>query len=145
MLIHLITLQRTGHRLREFLVRNGSLGLPLVYFPAIDGHALNVPALIEEGIIKREILETYTAGHLGNPLSHLAIWRKATETNEVITVCEDDAVFNHNFVSRAGPRQLGEAGDRGRAGTVALHLQRVAALIKPSLFQRCLDLRDIPA
>ena len=71
------------------------------YFPAIDGHTVDIPSLIEKGIIRPEILRTYTAGHLGNALTHLKLWRKSVKTNEVITACEDDAIFNHSFLSQA--------------------------------------------
>src|SRR5262249_45198704 len=76
-------------------------GLQLDRFPAIDGHALDVRRLIEHGIIKPSILKYYSAGHLGTAFSHLELWRKAINTGEVITVCEDDAILSSNFAQNA--------------------------------------------
>jgi GR25 family glycosyltransferase involved in LPS biosynthesis len=99
-LIHLINLDRQPERLSKFIESNRPT-LPIARFPAVDGHTLDVSGLIENRTITPEILKTYTAGHLGTALSHLALWRKAIETSAVITVCEDDAIFNHDFVRKS--------------------------------------------
>ena len=44
---------------------------------------------------------TYTVGMLGCALSHLTLWERAIASEEVLTVCEDDAVFNHGFEQQA--------------------------------------------
>lgn len=100
MLIHVLNLDRTPDRLREFLAVNDHLG-DLARFPAIDGQALDVPALVDSGAIEQGVLETYTRGAIGAALSHVALWTQAIEAHEVLTICEDDAIFNRYFVDAA--------------------------------------------
>jgi GR25 family glycosyltransferase involved in LPS biosynthesis len=100
MLIHVLNLDRTPDRLREFLAVNDHLG-ELVRCPAVDGQALDVPALVRSGAIEEGVLATYTPGAIGAALSHLALWTRAIEAQEIITICEDDAIFNRHFVDAA--------------------------------------------
>jgi glycosyl transferase, family 25 len=105
--VHLINLDRRADRLRQFTAVNAHLR-EFVRFPAVDGRGLDAPALIGGGIIKPGILDTYTAARLGAALSHLALWDKAIETGEVLTVCEDDAILHPDFTAQSArlPRQL---------------------------------------
>lgn len=96
MLIHVLNLDRTPDRLREFLAVNEHLG-ELARFPAIDGQALDVAALVESGVIEEGVLATYTRGAIGAALSHLALWSRAIDAQEITTICEDDAIFNRHF------------------------------------------------
>jgi len=41
----------------------------------------------------------YTKGAYGCALSHLAAWFDAIDSNEIVTVAEDDAIFRHDFQS----------------------------------------------
>jgi len=68
---------------------------------AIDGQALDVPALVESGVIEKGVLQTYTRGAIGAALSHVALWTRAIEAQQVTTICEDDAIFNRHFVEAA--------------------------------------------
>jgi glycosyl transferase, family 25 len=99
--VHLINLDRHADRLREFASVNAHLP-EVIRFPAIDGRSLDLSALVRGGIIKPGVLDTYTAARLGGALSHLALWDKAIETGEALTVCEDDAILHPDFTARAG-------------------------------------------
>jgi glycosyl transferase, family 25 len=100
MIIHFINLDRTPDRCREFLARNKHLE-HVSRFAAIDGNDLDSEALVREGTISRGIRQIYSRGNLGLALSHIALWRKAIESGEITTVCEDDAIFNHGFLHAA--------------------------------------------
>jgi len=96
MIIHFINLDRTPDRRREFLARNNHLS-NVSRFAAIDGNDLDPDALVRDGTISRGIKQIYSRGNLGLALSHISLWRKAIESGKTITVCEDDAIFNHGF------------------------------------------------
>src|SRR5215831_18590154 len=96
MIIHFINLDRTPGRCREFLARNKHLSR-VSRFAAIDGDALDPDALVRDGTISMGIRQIYSKGKLGLALSHFSLWRKAIESGEPITICEDDAIFNYGF------------------------------------------------
>jgi GR25 family glycosyltransferase involved in LPS biosynthesis len=111
MRICLINLDRTPDRLAAFMAVNSHLG-EVSRFAAVDGAALDISELIRNGTIRREILnrnETvpadipahYTAGAIGNALSHLALWQEAIESGHALTICEDDAIFHSRYVPTA--------------------------------------------
>ncbi len=43
----------------------------------------------------------YTDGAVGVALSHIALWDEVIESGEIGTVCEDDAIFNENFIAES--------------------------------------------
>jgi GR25 family glycosyltransferase involved in LPS biosynthesis len=92
--IHLINLDRSSGRLAEFTARNGHLR-DVSRFSAVDGTQVNRGDLVKRGIIEPSL--DYTDGALGNALSHFALWELAISTNEPLTLCEDDAIFNKSF------------------------------------------------
>jgi glycosyl transferase, family 25 len=96
MQIHCINLDRSTDRLAEFTAMNGHLR-DVRRFAAIDGASLSKPALVRNGTISEWIAAAYTNGHLGCAFSHFALWEKAIENGEAVTICEDDAIFNLNF------------------------------------------------
>ena len=96
--IYVISLDRTPDRLAEFYRRNAHLH-HVERFPAVDGRTLDREKLISEGVITGDCI--YTAGALGNALSHFALWRRAVEEGRAITVAEDDAIFSRNFAARS--------------------------------------------
>lgn len=100
--IHVINLDRSPERLREFLRWNGHLP-GIQRFPAIDGSTIDRQALIAAGTIAPGL--KYTDGAIGCALSHLHFWEAAAASGEAITVCEDDAIFHHGFLEHA-PRLL---------------------------------------
>jgi glycosyl transferase, family 25 len=100
MLIHFLNLDRTPDRRREFLAVNDHLS-ELARFPAVDGETLDLTALVQSGVIEEGILKTFTRGGIGNAMSTLKLWTRAIESQEVMTICEDDAIFNRHFVEAA--------------------------------------------
>jgi GR25 family glycosyltransferase involved in LPS biosynthesis len=100
MLIQLINLDRSPERLRQFTEVNRHLS-HVERFPAIDGGQQDIAALIRNGTIEEPALERYTAGNLGLALTQLALWEKAIAAGEVLTVCEDDAIFHRHFERQA--------------------------------------------
>ncbi len=111
MQIQLINLDRTPDRLSEFTSINGHL-TNVSRFPAVDGAALDLSALVQSGTIRKEILVRneavpkhipahYTRGAIGNALSHVALWQRAVERAEPLTICEDDAIVHALFAPTA--------------------------------------------
>jgi glycosyl transferase family 25 len=105
-IVHLINLDRSAERLRAFRQINAHLP-GVVRFSAVDGRTLDLAELIRKGLIRPEILDTYTAARIGGAMSHLVLWQSATETVEGLTICEDDAVLHPDFEAQAG-RLIGE-------------------------------------
>jgi glycosyl transferase family 25 len=100
MLIQLINLDRSPERLQHFTAVNGHL-TNVERFPAIDGGRQDIAALTRNGTIEEAVLERYTAGNLGLALTQLTLWEKAVAAGEVLTVCEDDAIFHRHFERQA--------------------------------------------
>ena len=95
MKIHVVNLDRSQDRLAAFQAVNGHVMPHVTRFAAIDGKNVDRTAFVERGIIAADL--GYTDGSLGNALSHLALWDLAIREDRPITICEDDAVFNHSF------------------------------------------------
>jgi glycosyl transferase, family 25 len=98
--IHLINLDRSTERLAEFRRHNSHLE-DVERFSAIDGSKEDMASLVRRGLFEPGVPEAYGAGAVGAALSHLALWTRAIERKETLTVCEDDAIFNHGFVAAA--------------------------------------------
>jgi glycosyl transferase, family 25 len=100
MKIHVVNLDRTPDRLREFLQVNAHL-TGLTRFPAVDGLTLDLPAMARRGEIDESLLEIYTQGAAGNVMSHLSLWQQSIATGQPMTICDDDTIFNRDFVAIA--------------------------------------------
>lgn len=102
MLIHLINLDRSKDRLATFVDVNKHL-TTVARVAAIDGETLDVPSLVAQGIIAEGLVskEFYTRGALGAAFSHISLWQAAIETNQSLTVAEDDAIFHRQFETLA--------------------------------------------
>jgi len=94
-----INLERRKDRNERFLRLNSALA-DFRRWDAVDGAHLRVEDLIAEGVIQ-EPLRAYTPGALGNALSHKKMWECCASNGGVLTVAEDDAVFNQRFAGRA--------------------------------------------
>lgn len=97
--IHVINLERSKNRLAAFERLNGHLKNNFQRFPAIDGREVARGPLVDRGIITADLC--YGDGALGGALSQLALWDLAIEKNQSLTICEDDAIFNHGFSAAA--------------------------------------------
>ena len=98
MLINLISLERTPERLVAFTRNNGFLP-QLRHVPAVDGRLLDPAQLTAAGILAPGT--NWTAGAIGNGLSHVRLWEEAIQTRKPVTVSEDDVVFNRHFTTAA--------------------------------------------
>ncbi len=101
MLVNVINLDRSADRMTRFQSINSHLD-NISRFRAIDGRTLDLNALIRERLIQKDVLSAYTVGALGCAMSHLALWDQAIAREAVLTVAEDDAVFNKHFSEDAG-------------------------------------------
>lgn len=96
MQVHVINLERSPDRFDEFRSANGHLE-NIFRFPATDGKNLDIPMLVRRGLVAENILDTYSIGGVGLAVSHVAFWDKVISTGKLLTVCEDDAIFNLRF------------------------------------------------
>jgi glycosyl transferase, family 25 len=94
--VNVINLDRSGDRLTEFTAVNGHLA-DVARFPAIDGQRLDIASLVRRGIVTQDILDWYPIGAVGNAMSHIALWDRAIESGQNLTISEDDAIFNARF------------------------------------------------
>jgi glycosyl transferase, family 25 len=97
--IAVINLDRSPRKLQEFAAANRG-AIAFERFPAVDGLTLSKDKLVADGVIHADL--DYTPGATGCAMSHIALWRRAVETNKPLTVCEDDAHFNKDFTRFAG-------------------------------------------
>ena len=98
--IHLVNLDRSPERLTEFCHVNRNL-TSVSRFPAVEGSALNIDSLAQQGLVTKDILSMFAAGALGCAMSHLALWDRSIASNQIVTISEDDAIFNYNFEPHA--------------------------------------------
>jgi len=94
--IHLVNLDRCPERVTEFCDLNRYL-TSVSRFPAIDGRTLDLDSLVRRGLVTKDILTMCTVGAVGNAMSNLTLWEAGIARNQVVTICEDDAVFNYGF------------------------------------------------
>lgn len=94
MKVHVINLDRSTERLREFRQVNAHLR-SVERFAAIDGATQSMADLVQKGIAAGGL--KYRVGAVGAALSHLRLWELAMEGNAPLTVCEDDAVLHRDF------------------------------------------------
>jgi GR25 family glycosyltransferase involved in LPS biosynthesis len=93
--IHLVNLDRSTDRLATFRAVNSHVMPHVTRFPAIDGKNVTRATFVEQGIIAPDL--DYKDGALGNALSQMTLWDMAVRENRSLTICEDDAIFNHAF------------------------------------------------
>lgn len=104
MRVHAINLDRDTDRWAQFQTRNAGL-VDVERFPAVEGSAVDRSALTADGSIVEPL--NRNAGALGCACSHIALWRRAVESDETLTIVEDDTVLAGNFADEAA-RVLGE-------------------------------------
>jgi glycosyl transferase, family 25 len=97
--VHVVNLDRNPERFESFRENNGHLG-SIVRFAAVDGRLISRDQLISRGVFSADAPE-YTPGAVGCALSHLSLWKQASEQTGPFTVVEDDALLNQSFEVRA--------------------------------------------
>jgi glycosyl transferase, family 25 len=105
-IVDLINLDRFTERRQEFMTVNAHLS-EVRRCALFDGRDLDIEALIANGTITRDVTRTYNAGTLGGALAQISLWERAIAANETITICEDDAIFYHQF-ERAAEAIIGQ-------------------------------------
>ena len=93
--IHVINLDRSADRLGTFQSVNSHVMPYVTRFSAVDGKVTDRAAIVERGLIVRDL--GYDDRALGAALSHMTLWDLAIRENRSLTICEDDAIFNHAF------------------------------------------------
>jgi GR25 family glycosyltransferase involved in LPS biosynthesis len=97
--VYYINLEKRKDRNGNFMRVNAALA-DFHRVDAVEGAHLQVDDLLREGLIQ-EPLRAYTAGALGNALSHKKMWERCASGAAPMTVAEDDAVFNRHFAEKA--------------------------------------------
>jgi glycosyl transferase, family 25 len=97
---YVISLARRADRRERFLQWNADKGIDFTIVDAVDGETLNREALLRANLIDDQNLRI-SPGHLGNALSHRAMWEKCVALARPILVFEDDA-----FLAPTLPAQL---------------------------------------
>ena len=92
--IWVINLDRTPDRYQRFRQYNDAF-IGHRRLPAIDGTNVSRDELAARNILAPPV--PYSPGGVGNLLSHLSLWEHCIREDRVVTVCEDDAIFNHQF------------------------------------------------
>lgn len=95
MLLKVISLDRTPKRFVQFLAWNP--GFEFERIPAVDGTALTRESCIQDGLITSS--NSYSAGALGNAMSHTSLWRECAAGSMPFHILEDDVVLRHDFSS----------------------------------------------
>jgi GR25 family glycosyltransferase involved in LPS biosynthesis len=104
--LRVISLDRTPQRFEQF--RSWNPGFDVVRVPAVEGSLVDRNELIGQGLITGVC--AYSAGALGNALSHIGLWRECAAGDMTFHIAEDDIILRHDFhaMSAAMLHELGE-------------------------------------
>jgi glycosyl transferase, family 25 len=93
---HIIHLEHHTQRKADFLAMNAA-SKDFVWTAAIPGAELDRRALIASGILAADA--QLIDGSLGNAVSVIHLLKQCVETNEIMSILEDDAILSHHFDS----------------------------------------------
>ena len=83
---------------RKAAIQSNFRELNYEYYNAINGDELNLQKLIQDGVIsnciKSPLTGIMTKGVIGCALSHLNVWKKIAEEDEIALILEDDAFLD---------------------------------------------------
>lgn len=94
--VKVISLRRSTARREEFVRQNSTLAFE--FADAVDGALLSDEALSANPAFRLP-LPFPTRGAFGCALSHLKLWELAIETDQPLTVAEDDVIFRADFTT----------------------------------------------
>lgn len=105
--IKVISLPGSLERRAAFAANNGHVAYD--FFDAVDGKQIQpqmarLPDLFAPGL-------EYTAGAVGCALSHLTLWQDVVDSQQPLTILEDDAILRHDFETRAAQAVAGLPAD----------------------------------
>ena len=83
---------------RKVSIQRNFKDLNYEYYNAINGDGLNIQKLVQDGVIsnciKSPLTGIMTKGVIGCALSHLNVWKKIVDENEIALILEDDAFLD---------------------------------------------------
>jgi GR25 family glycosyltransferase involved in LPS biosynthesis len=91
--LRVISLDRTPQRFEQFRIWNR--GLDIVRIPAVEGSLLDRAELLRQGLITDGC--RYSAGALGNALSHIRLWQECAAGDAPFHIAEDDVILRADF------------------------------------------------
>lgn len=97
MKIKVISLRRSEERRFSFSEANKRLDYE--FFDAVDGVALSDDEKRDVRYFARDL--DYSQGAYGCALSHIRLWERCADSQETLTIAEDDAVFRADFEHEA--------------------------------------------
>lgn len=100
MRLSVINLPSRADRRAQFLVWNERAGVEIAFVDAVVGASLDRAELVSRGLLAAENA-SFTAGAIGNALSHHALWTAAAQSEAPVFVCEDDACLRGDIAAQA--------------------------------------------
>jgi GR25 family glycosyltransferase involved in LPS biosynthesis len=100
MRLNVINLPARADRRAQFTAWNERPGTEIVFTDAVIGAALDRAELQRQGLLGANA-EHFSAGALGNALSHHKLWLDAAAATQPTFVCEDDACLRGDFAAQA--------------------------------------------
>jgi GR25 family glycosyltransferase involved in LPS biosynthesis len=99
LLFHVLNLERRADRRAQFKTWNEEIpGLRFEFVSAVDGKVLDVDRARQEGLVSKAA--KFSTGQIACGLSHRNVLLAAQQQDRPVFVCEDDAVFRHDFVAQ---------------------------------------------
>ncbi|MBL8547039.1 MAG: glycosyltransferase family 25 protein [Hyphomonadaceae bacterium] len=100
MRLSVINLPSRADRRVQFLAWNERPGVEIAFVEAVVGAAADRADLAGRNLIAADAAN-FSAGAIGNALSHHKLWAEAAQTQTPVFVCEDDACLRGDFAAQA--------------------------------------------
>lgn len=100
MRLNVINLPARADRRAQFAAWNAKPGVEIAFVDAVIGASLDRGELVARGLVTAEASH-FSAGALGNALSHHKLWLEAAGASAPTFVCEDDACLRADFAVQA--------------------------------------------
>lgn len=100
MRLNVISLPTRADRRAQFVAWNERQGVEIAFVDAVVGASLDREDLAARGLIAADAAH-FSAGALGNALSHRALWIEAAAASAPTFILEDDACLRAEFAAQA--------------------------------------------
>ena len=100
MRLNVISLPARADRRAQFAAWNARPGTEIAFVDAVVGAALDRNQLMAQGLVSADAAH-FSAGALGNALSHHRLWLQAAAASEPTFIFEDDACLRADFAAQA--------------------------------------------
>ncbi|MEZ5973020.1 MAG: glycosyltransferase family 25 protein [Hyphomonadaceae bacterium] len=97
--LNVISLPARADRRAQFNAWNAKPGVEISFVDAVVGAALDLADVMTRGLLAAEASH-FSAGALGNALSHHKLWLEAANAAGPTFVCEDDACLRGDFAAQ---------------------------------------------